>query len=196
LTEQEINALLKKYDRAIWKCVLERYPREWLPFSLEPEDVVQEVRIKLWKLLKNRFDPELGTPDKFLRGYLINTVRGVFTNIKASLTTTGNEVKGKIRNRRSLTTALQKVTIYMDDCAELGEKVDPDFEIDFKTITEKVKNKLNKLGFKIFQLIFIDGHSQTDVAVILNKSDGAISKQMNTYIIPALRKALEELEYI
>ncbi len=203
LSNDQINQILEDYNLYIIKHVYKRIRGSGNKlFYFPAEEIVQEVRIKLWTNLRDKFDPDKGDIHTFVVSFLPFTIRGVLSEIKKSLKYTGNQDPGKQRGRRSEFRKIQKRAVSIDNPGEdlfahiVSEASDAMFGFDEDVIVEEIKNRLKPNSFKIFYLIFIKDLTQAEVARDLGKSSGAVSKQMKNNILPVVKEVLLNFGYL
>lgn len=185
-----------------------------MPFTFPVEDIVQEVRIKIWEKLIEDYDPEISAPRTFIIAYLPNTYRGVIYHVDSCLKYTGNADAHKTRSRRTQSGKLRKNLIYIDDHGGLfpskyvgsnsyhlfQENIniftdgnDIEDKIDWDTIILEMQMVLGKLDFDIFTAL-LQGYNQSDISYLLDLSPSQVSNQ--TKIIKTkLKDIIIELDF-
>lgn len=91
---EEINKYLIKYDNFIQKEVSKRVKPQHFQV-LQFEDIVQETRILLFKLIQERFDPSIATIDVFITTHTPYSVYKAITYITRSMYYTGKYEDGE-----------------------------------------------------------------------------------------------------
>ncbi len=93
---EEINKYLIKYDSFIQREVKKRVkPREQQVFQVD--DIIQETRIFLFKLIQERFDPSIADIDTFIVTHTPYSVYKAITYISRTLYYTGKYDEGEGR---------------------------------------------------------------------------------------------------
>jgi hypothetical protein len=96
---KEIDFYLKKYDNFIKKTVRDKVkPLKHQIFQLE--DIIQETRIILFKLIQERFDPSVASIDTFILTHTPYSVYKVITYLTRSLYYTGKYEDGQTDGRK------------------------------------------------------------------------------------------------
>jgi hypothetical protein len=93
---EEINKYLIKYDNFIQKEVSKRVKPQHF-HVLQFEDIVQETRILLFKLIQERFDPSIATIDVFITTHTPYSVYKAVTYITRNMYYTGKYEDGEGR---------------------------------------------------------------------------------------------------
>ncbi len=95
---EEINKYLIKYDSFIQNEVKKRVkPKEYQIFQLD--DIIQETRIFLFKLIQERFDPSIATIDVFITTHTPYSVYKAVTYISRNMYYTGKYEDGEGRQQ-------------------------------------------------------------------------------------------------
>ena len=111
---EEINKYLIKYDSFIQNEVKKRVkPKEHQIFQLD--DIIQETRIFLFKLIQERFDPSIATIDVFITTHTPYSVYKAITYITRTLYYTGKYDEGEGRKEpRPGTKKVDDLTMHVD----------------------------------------------------------------------------------
>jgi hypothetical protein len=103
---KEIDFYLRKYDNFIKKQVSNKIkPQQHQIFQIE--DIVQETRILLFKLIQERFDPSIASIDAFILAHTPYSVYKVITYLARNLYYTGKYEDGE--GRKAPRTGTKKV---------------------------------------------------------------------------------------
>ncbi len=207
LNEKEINDILRKYDKRITEFVKFKLPlKSNRPFVFCEDDIIQEVKIQLWKLIKERYKKSIGEIKPFIFGHLPNTIQGVIFHANNSLKYTGKEDIVNNKKRRNQSKKVQKNSYYLESLnrndllslvINFNDSIEfQDFELDWETINLEMKKQLKERSYKIFDLFFNDDLKQMEIAQLLDKDPGTISRQLNINIFPILKKVLKDFGYI
>jgi hypothetical protein len=219
LSPEEVNEILKKYDNYIERVTRSMIASNTAPFSIQTKDIIQEVRIQMFYLLRDVYDSDIKPVDIFVKAFLPNTIRGVATRLDYSLKVTGNT------NTRSQQRELQKRMVYIESVPEYNRFVNPDFKyeqnrsnitdffIDFFTqhlseedvmdfsldkdkIIAKIKGNLKPNNFKLFTYVFLMGLRYKDAAKLVECHPSTVSKTIRNKIIPVIKKVFQEFGYV
>ena len=162
------------------------------------EDIVQEVRIKIWEKLIEDYDSTIAAPRTFIIAYLPNTYRGVVYHVEACLKYTGNADAHKTRSRRTQSGKLRKNLIYLYDHKGLvkyeNENSNIEEKLDWDTIILEMQVTLETLDFDIFTAL-LQGYNQSDISYLLDLSPSQVSNQVKTIKIK-LKEIIIDLDYL
>lgn len=223
LNDHEINNILKEYDSYITAMTYKLVPHINCSFSVPIQDIIQEVRIHLFYLLRDKYDSHVGSVERFVKGFLGNIIKGVMTRISISLKETG------IENSRSQIREMQKHCIYLETQHDIDRKLDYgviiekygdneyinsdpagtdilfqflnsddliDIEIDRPVIIAKIKKKLKEASYLTFECVYLFGYNYAETSKMTGQHPSTISKQITNKIIPAIKEALQETGYL
>lgn len=204
LDEKQINVVITDYDAYIKKAINNVIPNEdnGAPFYLSRKDITQEVRIKLYDLLKNKYSSDVGPVEAFVVGHLPYVIRSVIKSVDDSLKhTTGSYDNDGIRSRRSQARELQKRSIYIDnvDPSELGLTADDsssDFDMDMDILCSHLEKILNATEFLIFKCIYIHGMNQAEISTEVGMHKSTLSKKINNEILPTVKRAMVDIGFL
>lgn len=189
------------------------------PFAIQINDIIQEVRIQMFYLLRDVYDSNIKPVEVFVKSFLPNTIRGVATRLEYSLKVTGNT------NTRSQQRELQKKMVYIESIPEFSRFVNPDYKyeqgrsninnffIDFFTqhlceedvmdfsldqpkMIDTIKGKLKPSVFDLFTYVFLFGMRYKDAANLIECHPSTVSKTIRYKIIPVIKEVFEDFGYI
>lgn len=165
-----------------------KYKESGLPNYIGEEDVVQEVFLRLWNLLENKYNPEVGPLDNFIRGHLNYCILGAFSTIKWGAT----GKKGNSRPQR------QEMDRLMCSIEGLNVTTDPNEydRLDMQSVYDGIMARLRGTAVDIFNLLVFEEKSQKQIAQILGITEGAITLQIQKNIRPIVREILRRYEYM
>lgn len=224
LTNSQINDILKEYKPYItgvsYKYINIKNTKRI--FSVPIEDLIQEIMIQMYYLLRDRYDSEIGNIERFIKGFLFTTIKGVLSRVSTSLKETGTstnrtqliEIKKNVlsieflnskENRKIKGEALISSSNnqqFTDSDYNLGMLLQAgdtniiDAQLDRKVIINEIKNRLNNKTYATFKYVFLFGYNFADTAKITGNHPSTISKQVRGKIIVAIKEALIECGYL
>lgn len=184
----EFNRVYNDYYEVVSILVSSKFKISSLPTYISEEDVVQEVFIRLWRLLENKFDPDLGPLDNFIRGHLHYCIMGTFSTIRWNST-------GKKGSRRPQRQALDRLSVTIEGLSILTD-TDEDSRIDMDTVYSGIISKLRGRSVDIFNMLVFDEKNQNTIAKELGISEGAVSLQLHNNIRPVVEQVLRHYNYL
>lgn len=194
LTDEKINDVLKNYKdyfkRRLYKFLPKKYD---LPFKMTEDDLLQEVMIKMWKLLSNKYDPRLGSINTFITTHIDPSIRSVIANVTKTLFFTGKDPAKRTQMRKIQKNSITIDQLHHNDLMFLQDD-EMEWNLDKKIILREIKKELDSYLFNIFTLFFIEGYSQKEICLIINQSQGTISKKID-FIRRKIQNILIELDY-
>lgn len=219
LTDNEINDILINYQSYFKKRLKEYLPKKFdLPFRFTFDDFLQEVLIKMWTTLRDKYDPQKGTINTFIVSHINTIIRYVILNVSKSLFYTGKDLNDN--KRRTQSRELQKNCMSLDNMKVRGFKFPDevhsshdinsflyhvgvesefneewmDWSLDFESILKEIRYKLSDDLYDIFLLYFMEDLSQKEISNITKVQQGTISKKL-TKIKNEIRIILKDMGY-
>lgn len=174
---------------------------------LEMSDVAQYVRTGLFLILRDKFDFNLGTPEKFCKASIKNFLLQVLQDYKTKKNSVHNDIIKKVRYSHPLmpTKALESTPLISSERSSnkterwssryIFEPIDntsPDSVIEEKTTRQAIEDLLSVREYKVFVLMADVDNSMTqqEIADELNISQPMV----NRYIKSIRRKVTEFLD--
>jgi len=223
LTTDKINEILIEYKDYITgvSCRFIDVPTTKRIFAVPVDDLLQEIMIQMFYLLRDRYDDEVGSVERFIKGFLLHTVKGVLSRVATSLKETGYstnrtqlvEIRKRILSIEQLTeddrqTDGEAWISAQNNQAFTGWKYNlgilaqasgtdvMDIQLDRDVIIKEIEKKLNPKTFTTFRYVFLFGYSFADTAKITDRHPSTISKQVRGRIIATIKTVLTECGYL
>jgi len=186
MSDSEVNIILTKYDKVICSAINKMNLNYAFLDNrcITKDDLLQEVRISLWKLLKDTYDPEKTDIETFLNYQAVWNARMFLRNLKKSArcftgtksdTKKSGSMQARIDDNKLMIFDIHKNNKHTKPDESIGEKDDTDTRlndfyfsdneievskldssIDYDLLVKKVLSEMTKLNFThIHKDIFI-----------------------------------------
>ena len=142
---------------------------------IDKDDILQEVRIRMYELLRDKYDPEIGDVNVFVVSHTYLCIKYVLLRILKSLYYTGKSPGEGYNNRtvfNKINHGLDNVEVYRDEYKYINSQLDAEIYL------REAQKLLCPELWAIFILISVYGYNQTETAKLLGDTQTGISSKV------------------